>query len=74
MATGALGQGVNIKVGKQFTSLLAKCLKKFSIVKNYKRTLSIKLIMSKKKKDEVNFPMTNKCHICIKSYAKNITD
>ena len=50
MATGALGQGINIKVGNQFTSLLEKCLKKFSIVKNYKRTLSIKLIMTKKEK------------------------
>ena len=56
MATGTLGQGVNIEVETRFTSLLVKCLKKFSIVEIYKRTLSVRTIMTKE--DERNFQMT----------------
>ena len=68
MATGTLGQGVNMVVETRFTSLLVKCSKKFSIVETYKRTLSVRTIMTKEK--ERNFQMTNKCHICNILYAE----
>ena len=56
MATGTLGQGVNMEVETRFTSLLVKCLKKFSIVEIYKRTFSVRTIMTKE--NERNFQMT----------------
>ena len=56
MDTGTLGQGVNMEVETRFTSLLVKCLKKFSIVEIYKRTFSVRTIMTKE--NERNFQMT----------------
>ena len=56
MATGTLGQGVNMEVETRFTSLLVKCLKKFRIVEIYKRTFSVRTIMTKE--NERNFQMT----------------
>ena len=56
MATGTLGQGVNMEVETRFTSLLVKCLKKFSIVEIYKRTFSVRTIMTKE--NERNFQMS----------------
>ena len=56
MATGTLGQGVNMEVETRFASLLVKCLKKFRIVEIYKRTFSVRTIMTKE--NERNFQMT----------------
>ena len=67
MATGTLRQCVNMEVETQFTSLLVKCLKKFSIVEIYTRTLSVRTIMTKE--NERNFQMTNKCHNRVRAHC-----